>query len=332
MGRALRRGGLAAGIRPGGQLRLIAALALALLALLAAAAPARAEAVRLVHGQTTVVHWPGDEGVARRVMNAAQATHSFPGLPADAELWAGTIVLAPSQAVWDSVTGGRAPHWSAGVAIPAQRLIVLPLFGGSAGGTRDPIVTLRHELAHLALDAYLPRPIPRWFNEGYATWVSGEWDAGSGWQIRVAFLLRRAPPLDSLELGWPAGADRARLAYLLSASAVRYMAERGGERGFTELLAAWQRTGSLDRALRSTYGMTIGHFESEWVQHVRRRYGWLLMASQVGVFWAAAALFVLLMFGHRMRDNRRRIEEMEREYRMLPPPSPHNVEYPVAED
>lgn len=279
-----------------------------------------------MHGEVRVVHWPGDEGLARRALEIATAPPGFAGLPPGPALSRGSIVLAPDAAVWDSVTGGRAPHWSAGVAFPARQLIVLPPRGTGA----HPLTALRHELAHLALHAYLPGAVPRWFSEGYAVWASGEWDAGSAWQIRLAFLLGRAPPLDSLALGWPAGADRARLAYLLSASAVRYMAERGGERGFAGVLEAWQRTGSLDAALRSVYGMTLGQFEAEWVRVVERRYGWLLMLSQMGVFWALAGLLLLAVFGHRVREKRRRIREMEAEYRMLPAAS-HGQEYPIVE-
>jgi hypothetical protein len=297
-----------------------------LLALLLATAAASAQPGALVRGGVRVEYWAGDEALARRALGVATAPHGFAGLPPGPALTRGTIVLAPDQAVWDSVTGGRAPHWSAGVAIPSRQLIVLP---PRAAGTH-PLTALRHELAHLALHDYLPEPVPRWFSEGYATWASGEWDATSGWQIRLAFVLRRAPSLDSLALGWPAGADRARLAYLLSASAVRYMAERGGERGFAGLLEAWRRTGSLDLAMRSVYGMTLGQFEAEWVKVVERRYGWLLMLSQVGVFWGLVALLLVALFGHRIREKRRRIHELEAEYHMLPAAS-HGVEYPIAE-
>jgi hypothetical protein len=302
-----------------------AALLLAFAILVIPAASAT-QPQQLAHDSVRVVYWPGDEGLAERALRVALAPHRFPGLPPGPHLVQGTIVLAPDKAVWDSVTGGRAPHWSAGVAIPAQRLIVLP--ARVAGGRADRMVALRHELAHLALHDYLPSQVPRWFSEGYATWAAGELDAGAAWQLRVAFLIGRAPPLDSLTLGWPAGAERARLAYLLSASAVQYMAERGGPQGFAALLAAWQRTGSLDTAIRSIYGMTLGHLEDEWVRTVRQRYGWLLMLSQVGVFWALAGLLLFLMFAHRVREKRRRIREMEAEYHMLPA-STADADYPL---
>ncbi len=281
---------------------------------------ARAQDPRAIRADSiTVVFWEGQEGLAQRTLQAATAPLPLPGIPGDHRLVRGTIYLAPSRAVLDSLTGGRVPHWAAGVAIPSRQQIILPAYGRARSPLEDPVVVLRHELAHLALNAYLPSPIPRWFDEGYATWVSGGFDESAGWQIRFAFLLGRGPPLDSLTLSWPREEGRARLAYLLSASAVRHMATRSGDRGFEALLASWRELGSLDLSIRSTYQMTLGQFEREWGGVVRRRYGWLLAISQVGAFWVAVT-FLLLGFGSiRKRRNREKLARMEAEERLAPP-------------
>ncbi len=81
-----------------------------------------------------------------------------------------------------------------------------------------------HTVAML-VDRFRPRfqaELPRWFDEGYATWVSGGWDESSGWQIRLALLRGQAPPLDDTNAepllvsldqaardGRPAGQDEA---------------------------------------------------------------------------------------------------------------------------
>jgi hypothetical protein len=311
--------------------RVIVLFALLLLGVLAAGPAvgvAAAQPAALREGGIEVVYWPGHAALAQRTLEAALRPLYLPGIARDTTLTAGTIYLAPNAAVFDSLTGGRVPEWGAGVAIPALRVIVLPTYPAPGPAERDPATTLRHELAHLVLHAYLPRPIPRWFDEGYATWVSGGWDQSSAWQIRAAFLLGRAPPLDSLALEWPRGAEQARLAYLLSASAVHYLIEIGGEDGFTALLDHWREEGSLDVALRRVYGMTPGQFEQAWGTMVRRRYGWLLAVSQVTVFWVFAALLLLVLFGIRRRRNRERLAALEREDRLLPPPE----EYWLAEE
>jgi hypothetical protein len=217
------------------------------------------------------------------------------------------------------------------VAFPTSGTIVLPLYRSARTRPEALPVTLRHELIHLALRRELPEPIPRWFDEGYAEWVSGGWDPESAWQLRVAILLGRAPSLDSLTLAWPRGAERARLAYLLSATAVQHLAERTGPRGFETLIRAWREEGSLDGAIRTAYGMTSGEFEEEWKGMVRRRYGWPLLLSQAGVFWLAVAIFLVGITLLRRRRDRAKLAEMRAEERMLPPPREPglDVDYPL---
>lgn len=301
-------------------------------ALACAAVPAAAQAgapLALGDDSLRVVYWPRDRPLAERTLAAARAPLPLPGIPA-AFRFTGTVVLAPTPARFDSLTGG-APGWSAGVAIPSLRRIILPAYQSDRTPLGDPIVALRHELAHLALDQYLPPPIPRWFQEGYATWVSGGWDEGAGWQLRFALASGNAPPLDSLTLHWPALATDARLAYLLSASAVSHLATRSGEQAFAALLRAWRREGSLDAALRSTYLLTPLQLEQEWRGMVRRRYGWLLAVSQLGVFWGVIAVLFLILGIFRRRNTRERMAALEAEERMLPPPRPDglDVEYPL---
>ncbi|HEX2094012.1 MAG TPA: hypothetical protein VHG28_16540 [Longimicrobiaceae bacterium] len=329
----MRRGAGAAGSGRGGILQLLTAL---LLLLTAPAATAQVGGESggprvLAVDSLRVVFWPRAEGRAREVLAAARRPLLLPGFPGRRPPLPATIILAPSQAVWDSLLGGAVPEWGAGVAIPSERTIVLPLFASPRTDPGALGTTLRHELIHLALHRELPGPIPRWFDEGYAQWASGGWDEERAWQLRVAFLLGRAPPLDSLSLDWPRGEERARLAYLLSATAVRHLAERSGPGGFEVLIEAWRREGSLDRAIRSAYGMTMGQFEEEWARSVRRRYGWLLLGTQTAVFWLFATLCLFLLFYLRRRRDRAKLAEMRAEERMLPPPRPDgvDVEYPL---
>lgn len=267
-----------------------------------------------------IVYWADDRRLAERVWRTASRSFHLPGLPAGASRIRGTIFLAPDPAAYDSLTRG-APEWSAGVAIPSRRQIVVPAFASRRTPGGDPLSALRHEIAHLALHDYLPLGIPRWFDEGYATWASGEWDEGAGWRIRLAMLRRDAPLLDSLTLEWPRLAPQAELAYLLSASAVRHLASRGsGEPAFTAFLAAWRREGSFDAAMRSVYQTTPGEFERDWRAMVTRRYGWLLALSQAGVFWLVVTVLFLLLGTARRRYDRARMEQLRVEDRVLAPP------------
>jgi Peptidase MA superfamily len=283
-------------------------------------------------GSVRVVHAPRQAPLAREVLAAATRPMPLPGFGSGAAPDSTTILLAPTPADFSAATGGRAPEWAGGVAIPDFRIIVLPTYPIPDVRPADAAATLRHEIAHLALNERLPGPIPRWFTEGYAEVAAGSWDVESGWTLRLAFLLGRAPPLDSLTMEWPRSAARARLAYLLSATMVDHLRRRSGDRGFALLMENWRREGSLDRSVRVTFGMTMAQLEAEWRKDVRQRYGWLSVAGNVGLIWVIALVLGFAAIIPRRIRNRARIEAMERELRMLPPPRDDgvDVEYPLA--
>lgn len=267
----------------------------------------------IVQGDIRIHYWPGGEALARQLAGAVRAMPPFPALPGDVLLGAGPvdIYLAPDPARFDSLTGGRAPEWGAGVAMPAAGVVVLPAYASRRGAPHDLPRVLRHELAHIALARYVaPARVPRWFDEGYARWVAGEWDGESAWQLRVAFALHRAPPLDSLTLQWPRAESDARIAYLLATSAVAYLVEQGGVEGLELLMRRWAGSGSFDAALRDTYGRTESQFEMDWIRFVKRRYGWLFALSHSAVFWAFGASMLMALFAIRRRRDQDRLERL----------------------
>jgi hypothetical protein len=250
-----------------------------------------------------VFYQEGDSARSARILAFAEGQVPLaglpPGIPSDV-----TIYVARSEGAFDRVTGSRIPDWGSGVAIPSQRMMVLPLFASGRGRGVDLRTVLRHEWAHLGLHEHLDgMRVPRWFDEGYAQWASGGWDAMEGWRLRVAFATGRAPPLDSLELSWPRDRGSAELAYGLSATVLEYLVEESGVRGLEILLDRWPEMG-FDRALRSTYGITQGQLERDWQKYVKQRYGWVLVLSHSLLFWAALSLALVVMVLIRRRRNR----------------------------
>ncbi len=264
-----------------------------------------------------VVFWPGDEDRAERVADVLDPPPRLPWLP---DVFPSQVVfyLAPDPETWDTLTGGRLPDWGAGVAIPERRMAALPLFEPPAGGLRDRDRTVIHEWAHLGLHEYLAGlRIPRWFDEGYAQRASGGWNIDEAWRLRVGLVRGGAPPLDSISLAWPRGRTGAELAYLLSGSAVEYLASVAGERGLEIFLGRWRELGDFEEAFRRTFGYTTGTFETRWIEHVRRRYGWVLVFTQTAVFWAFAALALLMLVKIRSQRNREQLARL----RATQPPS-----------
>ena len=276
---------------------------------LCCAAPAGAQTGSVVSDDVTLHYWPGQERLALALRPTPQALR-FEGLPDDI-LRMGTridVYLAPDAARWDSLTGGRAPEWGAGIAMPYQNKVVIPGFVSRRASTYEVPQILRHELAHIALHRYVDSALlPRWFNEGYAMWSAGQFNADAGWKLRLGFVTRRAPPLDSLSLDWPLIAADAELAYLLSASAVRYLHSLGTPAMFQQLLQTWHEGNSFENALRKVFVLSSPQFERQWRRHVRREYGWTQVIAQTAFIWIVLTLAVMVLFAIRRRRDRKKL-------------------------
>ena len=289
-----------------------ACVLLFLAALLSVHGNVRAQSTARVQpvGNIHLEFWPENEALAHAL---AATIRPLPVLPADILDAPPPILiqLAPDEARFDSLTGGRAPDWGAGVAFPDRGMIVLPAYQSARGATHSLDQVLRHELAHVGLQRFMgPARIPRWFSEGYATWAAGQFDPEAGWFLRLAFLTGRAPPLDSLIIDWPAASIDARVAYLLSASAVAWLHEHGGDRVFAIFLDRWQETRNFEASLYDVYGLNLGQLERDWSKTVRRRYGWLLFLAQSAVIWAIVSIIAIGFFIIRRRRNRARLERL----------------------
>ena len=259
----------------------------------------------LLKGNRTVVHFaPGDSLLAVRVQQLLESEAPLPGLPPSVPRGV-SVVVAHSTSAFDALTGGSVPEWRAAVSIPDRNLMVLPSHEGRSLVDAEGRRVLRHEWAHLGLHQYLGAlMVPRWFDEGYAQWASGSWDASEAWRLRILLAVGRTPPLDSLSLDWPRDEASAGAAYLLAASAVAYLLQESGDRGLALFLDRWRQGHSFESALRRTFGVTSGQFEEDWRGDVRKRYGWLFVFSHSAVFWMVLALVMLGMMRLRRARNR----------------------------
>jgi hypothetical protein len=266
-----------------------------------------AGATRLDVGRFTIVHFEQDARLARALAARAVAEDTFPGLPRPADRV--VIALAPDRRRFVEWTGGAAPEWGAAVAFPQGRRIVMQ--GRDAGrDAGDPLEVLRHELAHLALHEFLEGRAPRWFDEGYASFAAREWRREDVLAANLALLIRGAPTFERLDQDFEGGAGRAGTAYALAFRAVADLAELHPRGDLTPFLTAWRTSGSLERAIRSSYGLTLNGFEDRWRTRIRRRYGVLALAGNFTLAMAVLALILFPVHGMRRRRTRERMEAM----------------------
>ncbi|MDP2479868.1 MAG: peptidase MA family metallohydrolase [Candidatus Palauibacterales bacterium] len=265
-------------------------------------------------GSLAVRAGPGLERVARALARDSSVLAPMPGIGAP------LAVLTDTATLWvvrdfGRVPGapGAEPDWVAGLALPDRHVLAVRASGAGAGRLSSLRSTARHELAHLALDAVTDGRAPRWLQEGYAQLAAGDWDWGQAWRLRLAILRQGTDALSDLDAHLRGSEDEARLAYLLSYTAVHRLADLGGPAALQALFIRLRSGDSMDGALRSVYGVTESQFVRRWEAGVRDRYGWLFLLSRASLFWIAIALLLLLVGWRRRRYDRRRMERLRRE-------------------
>jgi hypothetical protein len=275
--------------------------------------------VRIDRGRFTVVCYPDDEKLGAALLTRAVTTDTFPGLPRPSQRV--LIAIAPDQQRFREWAGPGAPEWGAALAFPETRRIVMQ-GRASSSDAGNPFEVLRHELAHLALHEYLGDLPPRWFDEGYASYAARELSRNDVLAANFALALRGMPTFDELDERFGEGATSAQAAYALAYRAVDDMASMDPTRGLALLLKDWKETGTLDRALRASFGVTLASFEHDWQQRTRRRYGGLALFSDITL---ASILFLLIiapMYLARRRRDRRRMAALVAADALAEPQSP----------
>ena len=257
-----------------------------------------------VVGHVTAVWWPPQGVLAAALADAADRQRPFPGIPPEPELPL-RIFLAPTRALYDSLTRGRLPSWSEGAAFPGLGSVVL----WSRGSPADLVVALRHELAHVALRRRVRHALPLWFEEGYASVAAGEWGRTQAFQLDWHLLGGAALELDSVDQALRGRAGEAAGAYALATTAVLLLERWGGgpPDGLRPLIDSLARAPTFDAALRGADHVTLDRFEELWAQEVRHRYGWLAVLGATTLFWGVmGSLLAFVVWRRRRRDAPRR--------------------------
>ena len=260
--------------------------------------------LRLDRARFTAVCYPEDEKLATALLARAVSNDSFPGLPRPVQRV--LIAIAPDQRRFREWAGSGAPEWGAALAFPDSRRIVMQGKRASSDAG-DPLEVLRHELAHLALHEYLGDLPPRWFDEGYASYAARELTRNEVLATNFALALRGMPTFDELDDRFTQGATSAQAAYALAYRAVDDMASIDTARGLSLFFGHWKATGSLDRAMRAAYGMTLVTFERDWQQRTRRRYGGLALFSDLTLASVVVLIIITPLYLARRRRDRRRM-------------------------
>jgi hypothetical protein len=238
-----------------------------------------------------------------------------------------TVFIAPDKIAFDTLSSAELPRWTAAVAIPARRRIVLksPRWGRDS----DLVWDLLHELTHiLAAEATQGRPIPRWLDEGMALYFSRDLRYLKSRALSRALLTRSLVGLDEIDDVLRFHHAKAELAYQESLEAVRYMVDRFGSGVLQDLLMEIRAGSPFPTAFRRVCGVPYRLFEAELFHYWARRHRWDFLIDFVYVLWGGAVALAAIAYLLIRRRNRRLLRRWEEEEQMggldswIGPPAP----------
>jgi len=223
------------------------------------------------------------------------------------------IYLCGSQREFDRLTGWGLPRWSEGVARPKLGLIFLKSPRFSRAHLQKAAV---HELCHVLLGrATKGHYIPRWFDEGLAVYLSGQAGFGSGLLIARALRGNSIIWLSAIDSVLTFEEDKARLAYLESASTISYILEKFGQETLVSIIHELKKGKDMNQALKDVLGLDLYDFEVDWYFYLKDKYKWNFLIDIDFYFWIILPLLVVFaIIAIRVR-NRRILKKWEEEER-----------------
>lgn len=202
---------------------------------------------------------PAQQAVADRVLGALEAGYVRVGKALNAyPSETITAILYPKEQFRDIT---KSPAWAAGAYDGRIRIPVLGAL--RAPGELDRVVT--HEFVHALIQSVAPRGVPRWLNEGLATYFE---PVDHAW---LQQRLRAAPaiiPLSRLEESFgQLDGEEALLAYAESMVAARLLVERLGP-NFPVFLQYVGNGTSVEQSLL-LFNISAADIEREWTRRTR---------------------------------------------------------------
>ncbi len=167
---------------------------------------------------------------------------------------------------------------SGGGVSAEARLVVVSGDAGTRGGALER--TLRHHLAHLAVDEAAGGPeLPTWFREGFATHFAGDDTLARVQRLEKDVFFATPPNLAAFDDAAP---DRR------SALAADFVRFTGREPNRVPALLAGLRAGrSFDQALTGAFGSSVAQIDRSWKEDVARRHAVLPVLLLGLVLWLA---------------------------------------------
>ncbi|HEY0095483.1 MAG TPA: hypothetical protein VGB96_14225 [Archangium sp.] len=207
-----------------------------------------------------------------------------------------------------ALPGGAPPGWAVALAYPSHRIVLLNALtmAGPEG-----MVTLRHELAHVAL-GQLARGWPRWFQEGLAQNLTGEnWSMTHYTALFRAVTQEKVFRFEHLHDAWPDLPADVEIAYAQSAAFVAWLSAKYGPEGMGRLVDEVATGQPFEQAFGKAFSSSLWVEELAWREGLAARYGWLPLTTSSSLLWLGMTGLVVAAYVRRRKQKEEHLAQME---------------------
>ncbi len=255
----------------------------------------------------TVLYRENFQDLAGQILEKADQflaeSSSFLGLEPSAGY---TIVVAGSREEFADLQpfNSPAPEWAGALTYHSSGTVLIMSPG--AMKTRKPLYwsILRHEMVHLVLgnaQSGAGTRFPVWFEEGIATYMSGEMNLGRLLKLGWAQVTGTAPTFKELERSFPEKSGPAEAAYARSFLFIRYLTRRFGDAAVARLVHASLASGSLEKGSMTAFGIPLPEILKGFSQYARVKATWIpVMASSASIWGGITLLFLVIWYRKRV--------------------------------
>ena len=224
---------------------------------------------RTVSGEHTRILWyEGNDAFAEDLLEAAES-----GIRQLAEATGVTPASPVEIRIYDSASAMQetvlfAQEWAGGIAFPRHGVVVMGINAGNIVWGRDAMV---HEMTHVVLGQFTftcGTSLPAWLNEGLAVYNEGPTARVFEKALSDAISENSAFTLRGIAGAFPSSQERATVAYAQSRSIVEFLIESFGSGKMNDLLKAFPRLATIDRALEEVYGLDSDSLQTAWRESV----------------------------------------------------------------
>ena len=229
-----------------------------------------------------------------------------------------SIVIASSREEFLQLqpTVRPAPEWAGALTYPGLGMVLIMTPGAmETGGTRYWSL-LQHETTHLLLgdaEARYGTRLPRWFQEGIATYVSGEMSLPRLLQLGWAQATGATPDFRELAFDFPSQPSLAGAAYARSYLFIRYITRRFGEDAVARLVAASLQEGGINQGTAAAFDVSLPELLAGFDQYARIKATWIPVITSTATIWGLITLLLLITWTRKKVQGMRTMLRWERE-------------------